>query len=126
MAQIRERIKTFEAGGQTARVKRLKARLAELERIEAVREPAVALRPQPKGMRRPAAVAAATLAPETVPAAKKAELVRTAYLRTLGRYPDARETRRALSYLNGSKNLLAGLRDLMWALVNTREFIVNR
>ncbi len=51
--------------------------------------------------------------------------MRTAYLRTLNRYPDDHEQTRALAYLNDSDNVFAGLRDLLWALVNTQEFIVN-
>jgi hypothetical protein len=54
------------------------------------------------------------------------ELIRQAYLRTLGRLPDERETGVSRKYLAESKDTQAGLRDLLWALVNTKEFIVNR
>lgn len=56
----------------------------------------------------------------------KTELVRSAYLRTLSRTPNPAETTRARTYLETSDRLSDGLRDLVWALVNTREFIVNR
>ncbi len=56
---------------------------------------------------------------------KKSQLVKTAYLRTLNRYPDDHEQTQALAYLNDSTNVASGLRDLLWALVNTEEFIVN-
>ena len=54
------------------------------------------------------------------------ELVRQAYFRVLNRVPDDREMGVAKKYLTDAKDTQAGLRDLLWALVNTKEFIVNR
>jgi Protein of unknown function (DUF1549)/Protein of unknown function (DUF1553) len=54
-----------------------------------------------------------------------AELVRQAYLRTVSRPPTAEELARAGQHLHESTNRLTGLRDLLWALLNTKEFIVN-
>jgi hypothetical protein len=54
------------------------------------------------------------------------ELVRQAYLRTLSRLPEARESAAARQHLQQSADPISGLRDLLWALVNTKEFIVNR
>jgi hypothetical protein len=54
-----------------------------------------------------------------------ASLVRQAYLRTLSRYPSETELSRSVSYLDGEENIVDGLRGLMWALINTKEFIVN-
>jgi hypothetical protein len=51
--------------------------------------------------------------------------VRQAYLRTLSRDPDPDELARARSFLDAAPSLPAGLGDLLWALVNTKEFIVN-
>lgn len=53
------------------------------------------------------------------------QLVRQAYLRTLSRNPDERELTRSLAYLRDSETVADGLRDLVWALVNTKEFMVN-
>lgn len=53
------------------------------------------------------------------------ELIRQLYLRTLSRQPDEQELGRAQEYLVEMKDLSAGLRDLTWALLNTKEFIVN-
>lgn len=53
-------------------------------------------------------------------------LVRGAYLRVLNRPPDEREAGVARKYLIDAKDTTTGLRDLLWALVNTKEFIVNR
>lgn len=53
-------------------------------------------------------------------------LVRQAYLRTLSRLPDDREKSVALGHLKEAGTVTAGLRDLLWALLNTKEFVVNR
>jgi hypothetical protein len=52
-------------------------------------------------------------------------LIREAYLRTLCRPPTKEEAAIAKGYLDDSRSPVAGLRDLMWVLVNTREFITN-
>ncbi len=54
------------------------------------------------------------------------ELVKQAYLRMLNRLPDEREVGVAKKYLTDAKDTPTGLRDLLWALLNTKEFIVNR
>ena len=53
-------------------------------------------------------------------------LIRQAYLRTLSRLPDEREHGIAGQYLADAPDTASGLRDLLWALMNTKEFIVNR
>ncbi|MEQ8789023.1 MAG: DUF1549 domain-containing protein [Pirellulaceae bacterium] len=53
------------------------------------------------------------------------QLVEQAYLRTVSRYPDASELDRSREFVEGSSDTITGLRDLMWALVNTKEFILN-
>jgi hypothetical protein len=52
-------------------------------------------------------------------------LVRQAYLRTLCRNPDASELSRATQHITHAPNHVEGLRDLMWALINTQEFMAN-
>jgi hypothetical protein len=54
------------------------------------------------------------------------QLVQEFYLRTLSRYPTSAEVDRAKEHLGDSKTLQAGARDLLWALLNTKEFIVNK
>lgn len=54
------------------------------------------------------------------------ELIRQAYLRTLSRLPDEREAVVAKKHLTEASDTMAGLRDLLWVLINTKEFIVNR
>ena len=54
-----------------------------------------------------------------------ASLVRQAYLRTLSREPDPSELDRCVQFIAQADTPVKGLRDLMWALINTKEFIVN-
>jgi hypothetical protein len=65
---------------------------------------------------------------ETVrkPAQSSEELIVEAYLRTLGRLPNDRELKTAGEYLAEAPDTLSGLKDVLWALINTKEFIVNR
>ena len=54
-----------------------------------------------------------------------AEMVEEAYLRTLSRKPTEKEMTISLAHLKESGSPVNGLQDLMWALLNTKEFIVN-
>jgi hypothetical protein len=54
-----------------------------------------------------------------------ADIVTRAYLRTLSRYPKSEELESASAYLTSAEDLRSGLEGLMWALINTKEFIVN-
>jgi hypothetical protein len=54
-----------------------------------------------------------------------AVMVRQAYLRTVSRPPTADEQARARRYLAEAESPEAGLRDLLWALLNSKEFILN-
>ena len=53
------------------------------------------------------------------------QLIQAAYLRALSRLPSEQEAGIASKYLEG-RDTVAGVRDLLWALLNTKEFIVNR
>jgi hypothetical protein len=52
-------------------------------------------------------------------------LVTQIYLRILGRNPDATEAEFAVRHLNDADSREAAFDDLVWALLNTREFITN-
>ncbi|GAA4426809.1 DUF1549 domain-containing protein [Bremerella cremea] len=54
-----------------------------------------------------------------------AQMVTQAYLRTLSRQPNEKEMTISLSHLKEADDPVDGLHDLMWALLNTKEFIVN-
>jgi hypothetical protein len=52
-------------------------------------------------------------------------MIREAYLRTLSREPTDDERERAFAHIAEASDIKVGLRDVIWALVNTKEFIVN-
>jgi hypothetical protein len=52
-------------------------------------------------------------------------LVERAYLRTVSRYPDASEMKRSLEFIASSSDTVNGLEGVLWALINTKEFILN-
>lgn len=62
---------------------------------------------------------------ETKDADKLPMVIRQTYLRTLSREPKTDELEKALTYVKSNENQLDGVRDLLWALLNTKEFIVN-
>ncbi|MEM1069790.1 MAG: DUF1549 and DUF1553 domain-containing protein [Planctomycetota bacterium] len=53
------------------------------------------------------------------------DLVEEAYLRTLSRYPDSEENQIAVEFIEESESIADGVQSLMWALVNTKEFIIT-
>jgi hypothetical protein len=61
----------------------------------------------------------------TVTPARAEKLISEAFLRTLSRTPTDREATLAGDYLNEAVSPQAGMRDLLWALINTDEFLVN-
>ncbi len=54
-----------------------------------------------------------------------ADMVTEAYMRTLSRQPSEKEMTISLTHLKQAEEPVEGLHDLMWALLNTKEFIVN-
>jgi hypothetical protein len=59
------------------------------------------------------------------PAPNIAAIVRTAYLRTLSRPPTPSEAARAQTYFAEAPSFREALSDLLWALLNTKEFSLN-
>ncbi len=53
------------------------------------------------------------------------DLVEEAYLRTLSRFPDSEEASISLAFINESNSPAEGVQSLLWALVNTKEFIIT-
>ncbi|EMB17134.1 secreted protein containing DUF1549 [Rhodopirellula europaea 6C] len=53
------------------------------------------------------------------------QVVNDAYLRTLSRFPDADERETSLQFIAESDSPKVGIESLMWALVNTKEFIIT-
>ncbi len=56
---------------------------------------------------------------------KDEERVEELWLRSLSRLPDAKERAWAVPLLLKSSSKQAAVEDLLWALLNTREFAVN-
>jgi hypothetical protein len=52
-------------------------------------------------------------------------VVREAFLRALGRRPTDAEADRSLAYFHEAGENAKGFRDLLWALLNTKEFVTN-
>jgi hypothetical protein len=52
-------------------------------------------------------------------------LIREAFLRTVSRPPSPEEMLIAKEDISAAKNPVDGVRDVLWALLNTREFLVN-
>ncbi|WP_419189621.1 DUF1549 and DUF1553 domain-containing protein [Stieleria marina] len=52
-------------------------------------------------------------------------LVDDVYLRTLSRFPEQDEIKVAVGFIEDSKNTASGIESLVWALVNTKEFIIT-
>ena len=69
---------------------------------------------------KPSATAQAADDAEKIP-----DIIRRTYLRTVSREPNSDELDRTVAYVKSSENQLDGIRDVLWALINTKEFIVN-
>ena len=54
-----------------------------------------------------------------------ASTIQLAWLRTVNRKPTATEKQRSQIHLAQADSISQGLRDLLWALLNTKEFILN-
>jgi hypothetical protein len=63
---------------------------------------------------------------KSLPADAKPEpLIREAYLRTISRPPTDAELKRCLGYFADATDRAEALEDVLWALLNTQEFITN-
>ena len=104
LAKTRQKLERAKKEDAKEQIEKLEARIAELEKA--------ATKPEVKK-------------PEPPPAIDAQQLVRQAYLRTLSRPPTEEETTRCVTYLASAANPVEGAKGLLWALVNTKEFIVN-
>ena len=52
-------------------------------------------------------------------------LVEQVWLRTVARLPNSEEKQRAKQHLDSSDTIAAGISDLLWAMMNTKEFLLN-
>ncbi|MBA4017738.1 MAG: hypothetical protein C0483_11240 [Pirellula sp.] len=95
VAFTRKRLAEYEKAGDNVRAEKTRA---ELVKMEAVRELNVADRDG---------------------------LIEELYLRTVSRLPTADERARALQEVNASESTSEGMRQMLWVLLNTKEFILN-
>lgn len=125
ISKAETRIKRMEKQGNREQVAELKSRLEQLksraeeeqkakELAEAAAEKKVE-KPSQKPKRRV----------KPVPVARQLDVIREAYLRTVSRPPTQEEIGRARKHVAESEDFVGGMRDVMWALLNTKEFIVN-
>jgi hypothetical protein len=112
--QLQEKLARAEKTGDAETVAQLRPAL------ESARKRAAELRGKTDG---DDVVTAATAAGPD--AAEVAAIVKQAYLRTLSRPPTTAEQDRAAGYFREAGDLRIATRDLLWALLNTKEFVVN-
>lgn len=60
-----------------------------------------------------------------LPQAEARKILEEAYLRTVSRFPSESELATAIDYIRQADTPLSGVRDVVWSLLNTKEFIVN-
>ena len=108
IVQIQQKARKLREKKQIDRAKQLEKRVAELRK-------------------QLAKIAPAANKPEKVEVdtEKVEQLVNRAFLRTLSRLPSDDELARSGQYITEASDTIDGVRDLMWALLNTKEFIVN-
>ena len=108
LPRMEKRLATLRETGKDKQAEQLQQQLAKTrQRLESLR-------------------AAAT--PETAPPFTQDEVdavVRQAYLRTLSRPPQPDELQAAAGYFQETADVAEATRDLLWALLNTKEFVVN-
>ncbi len=108
---VRAKLAQLKDGGNQEAAPRLQKRLVQLQN-EIQR-----LTPQSPPEPKPALEATA--------AADLESIVRQAYLRTVSRYPADDELKKSVAYIAQAEDPVDGVRDVLWALLNTKEFIVN-
>jgi len=52
-------------------------------------------------------------------------MITEVFLRTVSRYPSPDELKSAKADVTAAKDPISGVRDLLWAMLNTKEFMVN-
>lgn len=57
---------------------------------------------------------------------KDAEIIETFYLAALSRYPSAKENEKLVTFVVKAKDRRAALEDVVWGLVNAKEFLLRR
>lgn len=125
-ARFKEQLKKLEDQLAAAEEKQSEKQIASLKnQIRTLRKQAVArgvIEADPQQDSQPdtadvAAAATTQLNTDTI--------ITDAWLRTLSRMPTDSELQTAKTWISESKDPVEGIRGVLWALLNTREFIVN-
>jgi hypothetical protein len=121
ISEIARKAAELRKAGQGKEAKQLVGKVANLREQLAETERDVRRKDRTKDRE----IASDDSAPATDVPKNPTELVEQAYLRTLSRLPSDDETQDALAYMSSAETKTEGLRDLLWALLNTKEFVVN-
>ncbi|HEY1064811.1 MAG TPA: hypothetical protein VGE52_01820, partial [Pirellulales bacterium] len=119
LALAEERLEKATAAGKTPRIE--KARQS-VERLTKQRDALLKQQAAEQAKNKTAAKRSGVRGPTH---ADRLAIIRDAYLRTLSREPRSEEIAESEKYLVAAESITDGARDLLWALVNTKEFIVN-
>jgi len=112
IAGLSRKLEQARESGDAEVVARLEKRLASVQRKGGRQSPAEPADDSESGTK-------------SVASFDRPELIRQAYLRALGRPPEPHEVERATKFIDDASSPATGLRGLLWALLNTKEFIVN-
>ena len=105
-------LKKARKADKESEIKEIEQRIVELkDKIKQTKEAAESKTEEP--------------APREVVGLSPEEIIKAAYLRSLSRLPTDAEMETSKKFLTQSEDRLSGARDLLWALINTKEFIVN-
>ena len=121
--RLKERLAAAEEADKPGQVKALKEQLAKIKNGARKMGVADEAAPEPPGPSVPEPPAPGiTVSAETL---KLDEIVNEAYLRTLSRFPTDDEMQTSQAYIKAEADPVDGIRSVLWALLNTREFMVN-
>ena len=119
---IRKNLKEAEADNNKKNIARLQSQLKVVRQQAA----AAGVLSETDAAPKPNQTGTTTSAKVSVPDSwNTAELIREAYLRTVSRMPETSEMEIAQQFIEQASDPLDGLRSVLWALLNTKEFIVN-
>ncbi|MCA9072245.1 MAG: DUF1549 domain-containing protein, partial [Planctomycetaceae bacterium] len=117
ISKAESRLKQMKKEGKDQAAKELEQKIAQFKRrMAALRKRAGEDTPQQAG---------AGEKGEKVAGLDPDQIIKQAYLRTLSRYPTSEELERSREFVKEADETVNGVRGLLWALVNTKEFIVN-
>lgn len=122
MQRIQEQIAAAEEAGKTPQVERLRD---QLRKVRKGANKLDAQAPEDDDASQADSGSDKAVAPPVVPTWNVIEIINEAYLRTLSRFPTDDELQTAEMYISDSADPVDGVRGVLWALINTREFIVN-